>query len=689
MFLHLNYKAEFLTGRKLEAEIDFSKGMTAVYGRNESGKSFMLEMLRFMLFGSAALRGSADTYDFLKGDCGFMIRGETYVVERTLKKATLSRGGETLATGVTGVNEKIVGLMGFGIQVFDVACAATQNNLLSLTQMRPTERKRMVDTTIGVGMLEAVAKWAREEATLAGRNIAQMKSTLRTPVAPSQPENYQPSALLQVEITEAQALKTELDRIDGFLRSEGPGRPNKPTCSVPIPASALKPMADARKQTRADLAALKAYLAKLPVAPAWSEDDLARMELENEAYHRYLEACEFVRKNPAPQMDVHRVEQGLTDWKAWNDYQSALTTRKNAERVLSEITTQCPKCDHEWSHDEQTRNSLLAIVSANLVPVEKPEISLADLNKAKDFYARWSYEAYAAQAHASEAEAEKPELNLAQINKARLDLSLSVQRKDTEEAIAVIEQGLKGDTIEEQYEKRLRFEQELEAYERILTQAMEHDKRRAESVARKAEIGDVGQKVADLMMKQRASILWESEADRFQKDVDAYDRALGHINRVQEEEDQYRAIAAAMTLLRTRIKQYLLPSLNRVASALLARATSGERNSIVVDEEFNIVVDNQPVETLSGSAQACVNLALRIALGQVLVKNVFSVFLADEIDGSMDSVRARETSETLRNLSKSVSQILVISHKSIEADHEIVFGDPNATNEPGSDPTGD
>jgi DNA repair exonuclease SbcCD ATPase subunit len=58
----------------------------------------------------------------------------------------------------------------------------------------------------------------------------------------------------------------------------------------------------------------------------------------------------------------------------------------------------------------------------------------------------------------------------------------------------------------------------------------------------------------------------------------------------------------------------------------------------------------------------------------VLVSGVMSVFLGDEIDGSMDSFRAEETALTLRNLVNTVSQILVVSHKNPEADHKIILG---------------
>lgn len=100
--------------------------------------------------------------------------------------------------------------------------------------------------------------------------------------------------------------------------------------------------------------------------------------------------------------------------------------------------------------------------------------------------------------------------------------------------------------------------------------------------------------------------------------------------------------------------------------------TSGVRNSIYIDNEFDILVDGQRVETLSGSGKAVVNLAIRIALGTVLTNKIFSVFMVDEADAAMRGERASYTAECLRNLRKTVSQIFIISHKDIEVDTRIL-----------------
>jgi DNA repair exonuclease SbcCD ATPase subunit len=103
--------------------------------------------------------------------------------------------------------------------------------------------------------------------------------------------------------------------------------------------------------------------------------------------------------------------------------------------------------------------------------------------------------------------------------------------------------------------------------------------------------------------------------------------------------------------------------------------TGGQRRNVQVDEDFEkILIDGQSIETLSGSAKAVANLAIRLGLGQVLTNRVFSVFMGDEIDASMDQDRAGYTAECLNGLSSVIGQIILISHKELPVQHQIKIG---------------
>jgi exonuclease SbcC len=99
--------------------------------------------------------------------------------------------------------------------------------------------------------------------------------------------------------------------------------------------------------------------------------------------------------------------------------------------------------------------------------------------------------------------------------------------------------------------------------------------------------------------------------------------------------------------------------------------TDGERRHVDVDHDFNITVDGQPLQTLSGSGKSVVNLALRIGLGQVLTSKVLPIFMGDEIDKDMDQVRASSTHNTFQSLREYLTQIILVTHKEVEADQVI------------------
>jgi DNA repair protein SbcC/Rad50 len=172
-----------------------------------------------------------------------------------------------------------------------------------------------------------------------------------------------------------------------------------------------------------------------------------------------------------------------------------------------------------------------------------------------------------------------------------------------------------------------------------------------------------------------------SDALSFEQQLTAYEVLKARFDELSSEvsakrgaADEWRKVRDAMTILRGLVKQHLIPSLNRVASHLITGMTGGQRQSIVVDEDFDVTVDGQALDTLSGSGKAVANLALRLGLGQVLTNKVFSVFIGDEIDASLDQDRSENCATTLQAVRGWLSQIILISHKTMPADYCIDLG---------------
>jgi len=129
--------------------------------------------------------------------------------------------------------------------------------------MKPAERKRMVDSTIGLGVIDNVARWANDQALEKTREVETIERVCVKPVEPVAPANYRPSSEIQAQIVELTALKSEFDRLQGFLRVERPV-PNRPEEKFRQHAAELKSLADEQDTFRAKLAAIYTQLRSLP-----------------------------------------------------------------------------------------------------------------------------------------------------------------------------------------------------------------------------------------------------------------------------------------------------------------------------------------------------------------------------------------------------------------------------------------
>jgi DNA repair exonuclease SbcCD ATPase subunit len=172
-----------------------------------------------------------------------------------------------------------------------------------------------------------------------------------------------------------------------------------------------------------------------------------------------------------------------------------------------------------------------------------------------------------------------------------------------------------------------------------------------------------------------AAVAYETQYEQWSQQKVEFDRVTKEADELKATAEEWKKGKEALVKLRVLVKQHLIPSLNKVASHLIKGMTGGQRQVVTVDDEFEVTVDGQPLNTLSGSGKAVANLALRIALGQVLTNNVMSVFMGDEIDASMDKNRAENTTITFQYLRTKISQILLVTHKFPSADYYILMAD--------------
>lgn len=576
--------------RHFDRTIEFDLGLTGIIGKNESGKSLIVEFIRFALFGSAALRGKADDYKKLHVELWFAVRGHEYHVIRKAGKVELYRDESELASGTKPVNAAIIEALGYDLLVFDVANACNQGNVEALSNMRPTERKAMVDRTIGLDILDEVISHCGAEALSSKKLADALSQTLVEPVAPVEPEGYNASPDLAILLNDAREDQKERNQLQGWLTA-APAQPNAPAkCAVAETVETLVEYQQKRQNLTNQISGIEA--------------DLKRLVLP---------------KYPAAYLDA-QAEQ----WVAYGYW-------LQKKRFLDQGDLCCPSCNHTWPI---AGDALAAF--ADVVEVEKPELTEMQINAERDRLGN----------------VEKLDELTGVLN------SLTAQLGDMPDRSADLTVRRNADAAEAQYAAQVK------AYDAYQSQA-------AAKQARFTELDGIDAEVTRLDGLHRQAVAYERDVASFQRAVSQYETALAQILEHKTKADEYAEAKKRVQALKVQVKTHLLPSLNKVASILINQMTGGERYEVLVDEDFEISIDGQSINTLSGSGKAVANLAVRIALGQILTNKVFSVFFADEVDAAMDDDRASYTAQALRRLTDLIKQVVIITHKRPDTDHLI------------------
>lgn len=170
------------------AEIVFSDGITAIVGRNGSGKTTILEAIAWALYGEC--RNVKDSLQHLWADDGepvsvkleFSIGNRDYAVERTFKSATLSeldgRDVKTMAAGLQPVSNEVYKLLRLNYQQFKNSFCAEQKELEFLKFQNPNQKQQQVAKMLGFDDLRRAGDLAKASASAAGKQLEGMLAVL-------------------------------------------------------------------------------------------------------------------------------------------------------------------------------------------------------------------------------------------------------------------------------------------------------------------------------------------------------------------------------------------------------------------------------------------------------------------------------------------------------------------------------
>lgn len=119
--------------------------------------------------------------------------------------------------------------------------------------------------------------------------------------------------------------------------------------------------------------------------------------------------------------------------------------------------------------------------------------------------------------------------------------------------------------------------------------------------------------------------------------------------------------------LRTDLNAQMRPELSEIASAFLDQLTEGRYHDLELDEHYaaTILDDGEPKSVISGGEDDVVNLALRLAISQMIAARAgqpLSLLVLDEIFGSLDESRRAAVLDLLRTLGDRFPQVVLITH---------------------------
>jgi DNA repair exonuclease SbcCD ATPase subunit len=169
-------------------ELELPAGLVGIYGPNGAGKSFLVESVRFALWGKARTSNDDVRTTGINGDCivevEFEHEGHLYVVRRTLSginstmKAEAHANGAQVAEGARDVGRYVQSILGMDDAAFRASVFAEQKQIAAFSNQTPAKRRELVLRLLGITPLDAARDEARRDAKLARESHDRLRDVL-------------------------------------------------------------------------------------------------------------------------------------------------------------------------------------------------------------------------------------------------------------------------------------------------------------------------------------------------------------------------------------------------------------------------------------------------------------------------------------------------------------------------------
>ena len=596
-----------------DTRVDFKAGRNYIIGNYGSGKSELIEMIGFAFFGTVSLRGKASTYPKLEVELQFNHYGNKFLIKRRTGDASLYLFDQDLkkfsevATSTTGVNNKIISLLGYDYNIYLLSNYCQQGKLQYFSELTPAKRLQFIDKVSGIEDAKELVDWLNTRRKT-------LKNTLDTLKDMIQPPELNSNVDLEVDYEELIAnLVLDTSKINELNKEIRDLRSNHYK-DVPAAPREVTPI-------------LQSYARVSDEVLKNLDERLIEFEDLQETCQKLIDTRDSLLKCPAALRKVS-------------------LTLKEAELLLNQImmnsltTTDitCPDCEHVFS------TSVLKDTSHEL-----SHVSVKDLSN----YIAWLQ---------PDIQQQYSELNQnIDTLLERIDL---LRNEDVVLGIRLCQpeaQRLSGDvrrarevvtdfeTITESRQQALEHNKGIDSLintvqsqlDNLLEEQTEHSKLRSEYVAKRVE--------KDLYLKQ----------------YDIYLEAKSRFNETKVEFEIIQTLIKEINEITSKIKLETIPLINHHASNYLNTMTKGVMTDIQITENYDLIVDGFQISLRSGAQKDLSSLAFRLSLGQSIILGMLPLFIGDEIDASSPTEVANDITTALETMSDKGYQMIMITHKDI------------------------
>lgn len=610
--------------------VKFKDGVNLLRDKNEGGKSLLLSMICYALYGTTALNGDSSDFKDLKVNMIFKIDKTTYIVDRAKKdqlfKLDFNENNDpqpkVVASGKAVVNEYIIKLLGYKLDTFYKINFSQQLEGDSYATSKKSERLDLINKINGI-----------DEATALEKYIETKKKALKSEIkgldmsAVINNISFTPNPDLdQYDESKLQFYSDSISNIyQAITTSESMLQAYNMIPKQPIKSYQDVVFTDPYQNVVVDV---NTYITLYTTHSKTISELLKKQKIRLDYLDKhaiYTDKQTFISEE-----EVKELERIAENNKLFHQKQT----------LLSQGNVTCPHCQESFPLMYQ---SLASLEDVKFIPIlynpNYPKIARNFL----DVHLQLCVE------YINELEDIAKELEKLQNVKWTISLSDAETYKITEQKYK--------DSVK-QYQ--ISCDKFLNTYDTLDVDPVNVE---LEISKLKAEIASFSQARTTLEQYLRSKSVYIS-SQLAKKEVENV------VNSNKKKIEAYDTLLAESKAYKLSVQNKCIPVLNKKASALVYKMTGGEHYSLTLSNTFELTLDSKPLSIYSGSTQVLANVAFRIALIEMYFKNTFPVFIGDEIDAFADEDRAQHIHKAIEKLSKEGYQIILISHhKNLEYDN--------------------